>query len=158
MLKTPPRRAGPLAVQRARVQAERDSAERELEALAAEEAAQRARAEAEAARREAAQQRDQAAYAALAPVVAEICAPTRAEELERAPTYEEWCRQRDRQEEMMRQLRELANSPLPHVPMTREEQRELRAELDAALAASEHTGDLFYDSTTGRLWARSRFY
>jgi hypothetical protein len=45
----------------------------------------------------------------------------------------------------MEQLRALANEPLPHVPMTREEQRELLAELDAAVAAAEHEGEgLFY--------------
>ena len=40
--------------------------------------------------------------------------------------------------------------------MTHEEQRELQAELDAAIAASEHEDGLFYHA--GRLWDRSRFY
>ena len=45
----------------------------------------------------------------------------------------------------------------PPARMTPEELRWLGMELDAALTAGEHTGDLFYDSRTGRLWARSRF-
>jgi hypothetical protein len=38
-----------------------------------------------------------------------------------------------------------------HLPATLQ-----RLRMDAALAADEPRGDLFYDAATGRLWARSR--
>jgi chromosome segregation ATPase len=148
---------GTLAARRAHAQAA-------LEAAEAQTRAARAQLEAQEAERQAAQARQAEEQAAREQAMlrtqelrARLDALCRPEEQERQPTFEEFCAARDRQEALMRQLRALADEPPPYVPMTRDEQRELLAELDAAVAASEHEGEgLFYHA--GRLWDRSRFY
>jgi hypothetical protein len=133
--------------------ARRREAEATLEAI---DAQQRAAYDAA----EAADAQERAAREGARPRTAELSAELYrldryAEEL-RQREYREWHQDRDRRQAAMDQLRALADEPLPHVPMTRDEQRELLAELDAALAAAEHEGDLFYHG--GRLWDRSRLY
>ena len=144
--------------------ARRRRAEADLEAVDAQQRAREAAAAAAAAEQQAAQALQaeqeaarQQALQRMAELRARLDALDPPKQQEQQPTYAEFCAARDRWEECDRELAELEAYKPPPPRMTREEQAELQAELDAAVAASEHEGEgLFYHA--GRLWDRSRFY
>ena len=129
-----------------------DAQQRAREAAAAAAAAEQQVAQALQAEQEAARQQALQRMAELRARLDALDPPK-----EQQPTYAEFCAARDRWEEGQRALAELEAYKPPPPRMTHEEQQELLAELDAAVAASEHEGEgLFYHA--GRLWDRSRFY
>jgi DNA repair exonuclease SbcCD ATPase subunit len=133
--------------------ARRQQAEAEIEAIDRQRAARDAAAEAQAAEAEVERRRAQARMAELAAQVDDI---GRFLEEQRERERRQWHEDYDRRQELMERLRAFVNEPLPHVPRSLAEyQAELR-DLDDYLSGQEHGGELWYNSETGRMVARSR--
>jgi hypothetical protein len=133
--------------------ARRQQAEAEIEAIDRQRAARDAAAEAQAAEAEVERRRAQARMAELAAQVDDI---GRFLEEQRERERRQWFEAYDRRQELMARARALIEEPLPHVPRSMAEIEEDLRDLDDYLSGQEHGGELWYNSETGRIVARSR--
>ena len=131
---TTPQSFKTLGAQRRRAQADRDSAEAELRAIAAQQAAGLAEAEAEGARRQAEQQQAQVRLAQHRAALDDLDAFLKQQ---RERERQEWSREYDKRQETLRQFRALANEKPTPVPLSLDEARAFLAQLDAEQQARE---------------------
>jgi hypothetical protein len=131
VLKTTHRSAGALAARRARAQAEKERADAELREIAAQRAAELAAAEAEGARRQAEQEAGRAHMAERAAQLDGLVAEVR------QSVEQQEKRERERQEQLKKEVQEMLDWKPPTPRMSPEEIAALRRQLDWEIAEDD---------------------